>query len=677
MSGIIGIKYLDDRRIDPTILDRMLTVLAHRGPDGSKIWYNCSVGFGHRMLHTTPESLHEELPFANHAYRTVITADARIDNREELINALGLSNGSTNTIPDSQLILHAYEKWGTDCPEKLLGDFAFAIWDDRKHRLFCARDPIGIKPFYYYCSNKVFVIASELKAIFCLEEIPRKLNEGKLADWLVPAFNDKVGTYYEDILHLAPAHWMMVENGRVTIRSYWSLDPDREICLGSDEEYVEAFREHFLEAVRCRLRSSFPIGSTLSGGLDSSSIACSAGMILAEKGGDPLHTFSAIFPDAAEKDPRIDEREYMDAVSEMGIFDSHYVRADRARPLEDVLCHKDEPWPALSLYMGKALYKVAQENKVRILLSGFDGDVIVSYGYEYMDQLAAGGQWTDFASESNALLQRRPQLKPLSYLYRHGIPCLTELARKLKWIELRKDINQISKLFGVSRHRLFSQAVKPLLLDPASQIWKSMLQINGSKHFASELNNAINPTFAKRIGLARRIQEYNFQPKSISKNPIREQQIFDMADGRFQFVTNVTDHTASIFSIEQRYPFFDRRLMEFCVAIPARQKLRNGWSRFIFRRAMQNIIPQKIQWRMSKADLSTNAMLCLFRERDTLDTVILQNTEVIAPYINIPALQASYRRFLGNPCSTSQEDLFTIFLSANLSKWLSQTDFSP
>ncbi len=674
MSGIFGIKYFDDKPIDPILLDRMLTVLAHRGPDGSKAWHDCSVGFGHLMSHTTPESLHEELPFVNHSSRTVITADARIDNREELISALALTSSPSNTISDSGLILHAYEKWGTDCPKRLLGDFAFAIWDGRKQRLFCARDPIGIKSFYYYCSNKVFVFASELKAILCLEEIPRKLNKGKLADWLVPSFGDQIGTYYEDILRFLPAHWMTVEGGRMTIRSYWNLDPDREICLGSDEEYAEAFREHFLEAVRCRTRSAFPIGSTLSGGLDSSSVACSAGRILAEEGRDPIHTLSAIFPDTAEKDSRIDEREYMDAAVEMGIFEPHYVRVDQARPLADALCHKDEPCGGLSLYIKKTLFKAAQENKVRILLSGFGGDEIVSYGYGYMEQLAAGGQWADFARESNALLQRRPQLKPMTYLHLYGIPCLTDLVRKLKWLELTKEINQISNLFEVSRHRLFGYALKPFFR-PAYQIWKSLHRINGSGAIAFGLNNAINPNFAKQIGLASRIQAYR-KYNDISKIPVREQQIFGFTNGSFEVHANMIEHTAAAFSLELRYPFFDRRLIEFCLAVPFRQKLRNGWTRFIFRRAMQGILPRKIQWRVSKGHLSSNVRLCLFREREVLDTVILQNTEVIAPYLNISVLQASYRRFLGDPISSSEEDLFTIFLSASLSKWLSQTDFS-
>ncbi len=674
MSGIIGIKYFDDRQIDPMLLDRMLTVLVHRGLDGSKAWHNCSIGLGHLMSHTTPESLNEELPFVNHSSRAVITADARIDNREELISALGLSRGQSNTVSDSQLILHAYEKWDTDCAKRLLGDFAFAIWDGRKHKLFFARDPIGIKTFYYYCSNKIFVFASELKAILCLDEIPRKLNEGKLADWLVPDFGDTVGTYYKDILRLPPAHWMTVEGGRVTTRSYWSLDPEREISLKSDGEYVEAFREHFLDAVRCRLRSAFPVGSTLSGGLDSSSVACSAGRIMVEEGKPPLHTFSAIFPDTAEKDSSIDEREYMDAVSEMGVFVPHYVRADRANPLAEALCHKDEPWGGLSLYIKKALFKVAQENKVRILLSGFGGDEIVSYGFEYMSQLAAGGQWADFAGESNALLQRRPQLKPMTYFHLYGTPCLTDLARQLKWIELGKEISQISKLFEVSRSRIFGHALKPLLR-PVYQTWKSLSRINGSESSTFGLNNSINPSFAKQIGLASRIESYR-QYKDISKMSIRERKIFGSTDGIHEVHTNMIEHTAAEFSLELRYPFFDRRLIEFCLAVPFRQKLRNGWTRFIFRRAMQDILPQKIQWRVSKGKLSSNVRLCLFREREVMDTLILQNTEVIAPYINIPALKASYRRFLGDPISSSEEDLFTIFISASLSKWLSQADFS-
>lgn len=155
MSAIAGIYYLDGQPVDPADLGRMLETLAHRGSDRVGVWSEGHIGFGHRMLWTTPESLQEQLPLVNQTGDLAIAADARIDNRDELIAALGLMDRPSDKITDSQLILAAYEKWGDRCPEKLLGDFAFAIWDGRSQRLFCARAPMGVKPFYYYRSSRL------------------------------------------------------------------------------------------------------------------------------------------------------------------------------------------------------------------------------------------------------------------------------------------------------------------------------------------------------------------------------------------------------------------------------------------------------------------------------------------------------------------------------------------
>ncbi|MEM6753927.1 MAG: lasso peptide isopeptide bond-forming cyclase, partial [Cyanobacteria bacterium P01_C01_bin.38] len=276
MSGIVGIRYLDKRPVDSESISKMIDVLAHRGPDGADIWVDGCVGLGHLMLQTTPESLIEKLPYCNQSGDLAITADARIDNRDELIAALQINNRPADKIVDSELILAAYEKWGEDCPNHLLGDFAFAIWDKRKQILFCARDHMGVKPFYYYYYDNTFVFGSEIKALLCLEEVPRRLNEVRIADYLNLMLEDKVITSYRGILRLPPAHIMVVSLQGINSKCYWWLDRNREIKLDSDAAYAEEFRKIFTEAVRCRLRSAFPIVSQLSGGLDSSSVTCVA-----------------------------------------------------------------------------------------------------------------------------------------------------------------------------------------------------------------------------------------------------------------------------------------------------------------------------------------------------------------------------------------------------------------
>src|SRR3989442_1012999 len=207
VSGIAGLWRLDGRPTEPAELDRMLARLAHRGPDGAGAWRHGPVALGHRMLHTTPESLRECQPLVGTTGDLVLVADARIDNRAELCPLLPAPSDAT----DAELILAAYERWGEHCPEHLLGDFAFAIWDGRAQRLFCARDHFGVKPLYYHHRpSRLFAFASEIKGLLALADIPRRLNETRVAAYLVPLFEDKEVTFYEEIVRLPPAHRMVV-----------------------------------------------------------------------------------------------------------------------------------------------------------------------------------------------------------------------------------------------------------------------------------------------------------------------------------------------------------------------------------------------------------------------------------------------------------------------------------
>src|SRR5881296_3903808 len=233
VSGIAGLWRLDGRPGEPAELDGMLARLAHRGPDGTGAWREGRVALGHGMLHTTPESLREQQPLVGTRGDLVLVADARVDNRAELCSLLPAPSDAT----DAELILAAYERWGEACPEHLLGDFAFAIWDGRTQRLFCARDHFGVKPFYYHHRpGRLFALASEIKGLLVLPDVPRRLNETRVADYLVPLLEDKEITFYEEIVRLPPAHHMTVSRDGVRIERYWALDPSREIRMKSDAQ---------------------------------------------------------------------------------------------------------------------------------------------------------------------------------------------------------------------------------------------------------------------------------------------------------------------------------------------------------------------------------------------------------------------------------------------------------
>lgn len=518
MSAIVGIYYLDGRPVDRMDLDRMTITLNHRGPDGTGVWREGSIGLGHRLLWTTQESLEEKLPFVSKSGDLIISADARIDNRSELLNLLSFKDRVSREIADSELIVAAYEKWGEYCPEQLLGDFAFSIWDRRKQRLFAARDPMGVKPFYYYESSCSFVFASEIKALFCLREIPRRLNEVRVADHLVESFADQTSTFYQDILRLPAGHSVTIHPGGKRIRQYWTFDPRRELRLRSNDEYAEAFREVFTEAVRCRLRSAFPAGSALSGGLDSSSIVCTARNLLSQEGTQQLHTFSAIFPSLPVTDLRgIDERPFMDAVVAMGRVEPHYVQADLLSPLADldqVFWHEDEAVLAPNLYMHWALYKAAHGERVRVFLDGIDGDTTVSHGLEYLADLARTGRWRTLTREASALSEKASASFP---------------PRRIIW----------------------QYGFRPLMPDFAVQIWR---RLRGRIQPPWAVNTVISPSFARRIGLRERAEAL-VRKESAPSRTAREKHCCSFASTLIPYALESLDKAAAAFSLEPRYPF--------------------------------------------------------------------------------------------------------------------------
>jgi len=633
MSALVGIYYPDGRKVEPMDLQRMVASVAHRGPDGVGMWSMGCIGLGHRILWTTPESPHETLPLVNQTGDLVITADARIDNRDELIAALQMRDLFPPPITDSQLILAAYEKWGEAAPEKLLGDFAFAIWDARQQLLFCARDPIGVKPFYYYRSTRSFLFASEIKALLCLPEVPRRLNEVRVADHLMAMFDDRAITFYRDILRLPAGHCLTLRRQEARLQPYWALDPLRELRLRSDEEYAEAFREVFTKAVQCRLRSAFPVGSMLSGGLDSSSIACMARHLLAQEGERRLHSFSAIFPSLPQADLRkLDERSYIQAVLSIGGFAPDYVHADRLSPLAEldrVLWHEDEAVLAPNLYIHWGLYHAAHARGVRVLLDGIDGDTTVSHGWERLMELVRTGRWWTLAQEASAVSRKATAAFP---------------PRRIIW----------------------EYGLKPLLPEAALRAWEVL---HGCIRPGGVDGAALHPGFAERIGLRERRAALR-QNALTSAYTARARHSLALRSPLIPYALEVLDKATTAFSLEVRYPFFDRRLMEFCLALPPEQKLHQGWNRIVMRRAMGGLLPEAIRWRFSKANLTPNFNRRLIDgDREIIEEAILHHTQAIESYVDLAALRGMYQRYTLEPMRRGQEAL-TIYGVAMLARWL-------
>jgi len=670
VSGIFGVYHINRQPIDSIDLDKMSQAIAHRGPDGTDIWVDGCVGLGHRMLWTTPESLIEKLPLENQRGDLVITADARIDNRDELVTVLNLPKRPIDKITDGEFILAAYEKWGESCPEYLLGDFAFVIWDKRKQQLFCVRDHLGVKPFYYYYqAGKNFLFASEMKGLFALPEVPHRLNELMLGYYLVALLEDKTSTSYQEILRLPPAHSMTISHSEIRHRCYWTLDPNREILLESDQAYADAFQQIFTEAVRCRLRSALPIASHLSGGLDSSSVTCVARKILAETGDTQLHTFSNVFDKVAE----CDERPFMNAVLEQGGLIPHFINGDKFSPLSEldrIWQYEEEAYTGPSHYIVWQMSKEVNKAGMRVVLDGLDGDNTVSHGGAKFVELARDGKWKTFFEEAKAVSQHF-NTSPIELLNCYGIKYVTQLALQWRWIEFAKTVQQIHESFGISRKILWRNlGLIPVIPQPILKIWSRWR--NKDNHKKLEISTRlVNSRFAKRIGLDERVREldiWNQTPTSA-----RNDHWHKLTSGIFAYVLERTDRYAAACSYEARHPFMDKRLIEFCLALPADQKLYQGWSRMVMRRGLANILPEKIQWRGGKTDMTPCFLNGIFSfDRQLLEKIMTSKLHIIQEYIDLDFLQAAYGRFISTE-KVSESDIVTVWQAVILVLWFDHT----
>ncbi|HII84297.1 MAG TPA: lasso peptide isopeptide bond-forming cyclase [Methanobacterium subterraneum] len=597
MSAITGIFYRDGRLVNNNQIKKMNDVLSHRGPDGSNVWCEGSVALGHQMLWTTSESLKEELPFEEEDL--VITADARIDNRNELSEKLGIPD--IEDVSDSYYILKAYKKWGEKCPEKLLGDFAFVIWDKKKEILFCARDHMGVKPLYYYLSDVAFFFATEIKALFCFEEVPCKLNELKLAHFMMDVYSDnaeKELTFFKNIFRIPPAHAIKLNPALSQIRRYWELDRNLKIELDSEKDYITKFLEIFTEAISCRLRSAFPIGFELSGGLDSSSVVSVAKKILEKDDKSQINTFSLVYPDI----PESDESYYINKLEDLGGIKAHYLRGDIIGPLENIeniLWHQEEPFFANNRSVFWNLYEIMAKENIRVLIGGQEGDSTVSHGFNY----------------------------------------LKGLTTSLNWYKLIKEIQKNSKSQNRDSLTIFKQSV---LLRLFPQKFVNFWMIFSRK---SPILNILDKKFVDNLKLKQVFLKYNCNIFLKARNA-KEFQYLDINSGIHQSLLEVYDRTTANFFIEQRYPFYDKRLIEFCYGIPTEQKIRSGRGRIILRKAMEDILPREIQWRFDKNNFSPVLKKNLLKyEKQYLEKIIYKDSEIIKDYIDLNELKRIYGEY--------------------------------
>jgi asparagine synthase (glutamine-hydrolysing) len=558
MSGIAGIYNRDGRDVDPVLLSRMTGAISHRGLDGSGEWISGPVGLGHQMLWTTPESTRERQPLCDDTATRCLTFDGRIDNRKDLKRCLEANGVKLRMDTDAEMVLAAYECWGSTSPNRLLGDFAFAIWDGRHRRLFCARDILGMRPFYYFADGHTFLFASELQQVLQMPSVPCEPNEGMIGEYLASVVNNKNETLYKRIFRLPPAHFLIITPDRVRMDRYWDIDPAKVIRYRSDKEYADHFLDIFREAVCCRMRAHGRVGAQLSGGLDSSSVSCVARSLIntgaiSENG---FETFSMVFPGW-----RCDESEYIEAVKTKSGIKSNALHPDvpeRSWYEAQVARYLDIPdYPNGS--MSDSMEDLARKKGFRVLLTGLGGDEWFTGSYYH---------YADFLRQFRIL----------------------SLVR-----EARHEFGK-SALMPLPSNPLLNYAFKPLIPENIST-W-----IRRIKNHGKTAHDWIDPRLARSINLTQRL--YRTINWTRFSSFAQGGHYIASTSGFQTHAIEMEERSASSFGIELRHPFHDRRLLEFGLALPEEQRSRANHRKLIIRRAMGDYLPKTVLHRHTKAEFS-------------------------------------------------------------------------
>lgn len=555
MCSIAGMIELSGGRISG--LEQKLKVMnrlqAHRGPDGKGIWTHesGSLGFAHRRLSIIDLSTGRQ-PMSYG--KNCVCFNGEIYNYIELRQELG---GCYDTSSDTEVILHAYEKWGEDCVKHFSGMFAFALWDEERQRLFCARDHFGIKPFYYIVMGGMFCFASEMKALLpFLPSVETDLES--FQDYLVFQFCMEGKTLFQGVHELEPAHSLTVTaDGRIDRRRYWQIyyRPD---VYHTEQYFCEKLEEQFQRSLKYHTRSDVPVGAYVSGGVDSSITASMARDIL----GDSLQGFTGKFSEG----PVYDESAYAMEVAkekDFKLFVMDITAQDFIDHIEDVIYHMDAPAAGPGSFPQYMVSGLASKHR-KVLLGGQGGDEIFGgytrYLIAYFEQCIKGA--IDGTAQNGAYV----------VTYESIIPNLTSL-----------------------------RSYKPML----KSFWSKGLFDESDLRYFQLINRGpdMEPCI-RREGLPEYRPFESYERLFVAENVDKRSYLDRMT--HFDFKTllpallQVEDRVSMAHGIESRVPFLDRELVELAASIPASIKFKNGTLKYLLRTAMRDYVPEAVLNRKDK-----------------------------------------------------------------------------
>lgn len=546
----------DNAPVEQALLDSLTDFLSFRGPDARNTWMDRSIGMGHTLLRTAHESEKEQQPFGLEE-RYWIVADARLDAREELLAELQhKTHAELLNSPDCELILRAYAAWGEACVDHLRGDFSFAIWDKEHKKLFCARDHFGIKPFYYANIGSLLILSNTLNCIRCHPSVSGQLNDLAIADFLLfDMIREPGATSFADIRRLPPAHMLVCEEGSISVCRYWTLPESEPVHHERPGECVEQFRELLDRSVADRVRTN-AVGVLMSGGLDSPTIAASAQRKLFYNGaGSKLTAYTDVFESLIPDE----ERHYATLVAESLKIPIEFHAGDHGE-LRDYLSLEDHCWPepvhSPSSDEGLSqLRQVALRN--RIVLTGFGGDPALSCLLSvYFSQLLRKWQISQALGDA------------MRYLAKEG---------------------RLSRLYIRTR-------------------WRKWF---GGKSQVPHYPPWLNPELEKSLSLRERWHTFEHTP--VPNGSSRRTAYETIIDASWPDLFEGYDPGVTRALLEVRHPFFDLRLVNFLLTLPALP-----WcsDKELLREAARGILPDAVRLRR-KSPLIADPLTALLQRKES------------------------------------------------------------
>ncbi len=555
MCAIAGI--VAKRPINLDAIRSMTSRMAHRGPDGEGFWSNTDrhVCFGHRRLAIMDLSGAGSQPMIDSTGRYVIIFNGEIYNYLEVRTKLRLKGISFRSKCDTEVLLQAYKVWGKDCVHQLNGMFSFAIYDQNKETVFCARDRFGEKPFLFVRTPEFVAFASEYKGLFALKGVSSNFDETLLLRFLDQprqGLDDLSQTVFKDIFQLLPAERMTIDlhSLELSVDCYWGVNPDLQNEKLNDDDASDQLYAILEDAVRIRMRSDVPIGTCLSGGIDSSSIVSLNRKILGDD--EEYNTFTGIFPGSSA-----DEGEFARLVREEFNLTGHLIEPkpkDFVDNLENFIWSNELPVGSSSQYAQWSVFRLAKNTGISVLLDGQGADEVLG-GYEqyFSDYLAAISQFQskkEVALKAAQIKERYPMAIP-SLENKIFLP-IQFLPIQLKWVVANLSGNGSNFLFGVSRELANK-------IDHANQ---------------RDLDNSFNP-------LSRALKD-------------------DALHAHLPTLLRYGDRNSMAHSLEVRLPFCDHRIIEFSLSLDPDQLMGKTQTKYLLRKAMADILPRSIHTRWNK-----------------------------------------------------------------------------